>query len=172
MNEKDISKSKLAEMLGKSRQYVGRILNETANLTVDSIAKIACVLNKSVQVRLYDHDEVLIAKSLDDYQMEGELNGTVSMAVKQDVSIIIKNPQRVTDMEMKSSSLLLNQFFIKKLNIYWAHGINPDCDVEHIDMTFNYNVGQRKDEQNQFRLLLIVKFSPGEGKSGILEKFR
>ena len=61
MEEKSISKTELANRLGKSRQYVSRILNETANFTLDSIAKIAAALEKDVVLRLMDYeDEVVI----------------------------------------------------------------------------------------------------------------
>ena len=59
MEEDNISKSELAEMLGKSRQYVGRILNETANFTVDTIAQMACALGRQVEVRIYNKNETL-----------------------------------------------------------------------------------------------------------------
>lgn len=59
MEENDISKTQLAERLGKSRQYVTRILNETANFTLKSIAEITCALDMQVQTRIYRQDEVL-----------------------------------------------------------------------------------------------------------------
>ena len=59
MEENNISKVKLADKLGKSRQYVTRILNETANFTLKSIAEIACALEMQVQARIYAQDEIL-----------------------------------------------------------------------------------------------------------------
>jgi len=41
MDEEGISKSQLAKRLGKSRQYVGRVLNETANFTIKSVATVS-----------------------------------------------------------------------------------------------------------------------------------
>ena len=61
MEEESISKTELARRLGKSRQYVSRILNETANFTLDSVARIAAALKKDVVLRLVDYeDEVVI----------------------------------------------------------------------------------------------------------------
>lgn len=61
MEEESISKTELAQRLGKSRQYVSRILNETANFTLDSVARIAAALKKDVVLRLVDYeDEVVI----------------------------------------------------------------------------------------------------------------
>ena len=61
MEEESISKTELANRLGKSRQYVSRILNETANFTLDSIARIAAALEKDVVLRLMNYeDEVVI----------------------------------------------------------------------------------------------------------------
>jgi DNA-binding phage protein len=59
MEDNKISKVKLAKKLGKSRQYVTRILNETANFTLKSIAEIACALDMQAQARIYAQDEVL-----------------------------------------------------------------------------------------------------------------
>jgi len=62
MEEEGISKSQLAERLGKSRQYVGRVLNETANFTIDSISKIAVALERDVILRLKTYSEVVEIK--------------------------------------------------------------------------------------------------------------
>jgi len=61
LEEESISKTELANRLGKSRQYVSRILNETANFTLDSVARIAAALGKDVVLRLVNYeDEVVI----------------------------------------------------------------------------------------------------------------
>ncbi|MBN1546322.1 MAG: helix-turn-helix transcriptional regulator [Syntrophaceae bacterium] len=52
MEMENINRSQLAERLGKSRQYVSRILNETANFTIDSLAEIAIALNRKIEVRM------------------------------------------------------------------------------------------------------------------------
>lgn len=52
MDEQGVSKSQLAQRLGKSRQYVGRILNETANFTIDSIAQLLCALNCDIKLTI------------------------------------------------------------------------------------------------------------------------
>jgi transcriptional regulator with XRE-family HTH domain len=54
MEAEGINKSQLAKMLGKSRQYISRVLNETANFTIDSLAEIACALNRKIEVRIID----------------------------------------------------------------------------------------------------------------------
>ena len=61
MEKESISVIELADRLGKSRQYVSRVLNETANFTLDSVARIAAALKKDVVLRLVDYeDEVVI----------------------------------------------------------------------------------------------------------------
>ena len=50
MEDQGLSKSQLAQKLGKSRQYVGRVLNERANLTFERIAEFACALGMRVSV--------------------------------------------------------------------------------------------------------------------------
>ncbi|NOQ23528.1 MAG: helix-turn-helix domain-containing protein [Candidatus Aegiribacteria sp.] len=62
MDEEGISKSQLAKRLGKSRQYVGRVLNETANFTIKSVARIAAALGKDVVLRLKSYTEVVEIK--------------------------------------------------------------------------------------------------------------
>lgn len=47
-----MNKQALAKQLDRSRQYVSRVLNETANFTIDSIARIACALDAEVEMRI------------------------------------------------------------------------------------------------------------------------
>jgi len=51
MEEKNIKKIDLAEKIGKSRQYVGRVLNESANFTIRSMVEIAIALNMDIEVK-------------------------------------------------------------------------------------------------------------------------
>jgi len=61
MEKESITVSELAGRLGKSRQYVSRVLNETANFTLNSVARVAAALEKDVVLRLVDYeDEVVI----------------------------------------------------------------------------------------------------------------
>jgi DNA-binding phage protein len=53
MGDRSMSKKGLAETLGKSRQYVGRVLNETANFTIETMAEIACALGMRLSIRLH-----------------------------------------------------------------------------------------------------------------------
>ena len=57
MHEQGINRNQLAAKLGKSRQYVGRILNENANFTLETLAEFACALDMHVSARLYARDE-------------------------------------------------------------------------------------------------------------------
>ena len=47
----------LAEKLGKSRQYVSRILNEKANFTFETMAAITCALDARVAARMFTPGE-------------------------------------------------------------------------------------------------------------------
>ena len=51
MAEQNISKTKLAKLIRRSRQYVGRVLEEKSNFTLKSIATFACALNLEVSIR-------------------------------------------------------------------------------------------------------------------------
>lgn len=70
MEEKALNKSQLAERLGKSRQYVGRVLNETANFTIDSIAQISTALEMDVVLRLKKPTDVAIIRPYSDWILE------------------------------------------------------------------------------------------------------
>jgi transcriptional regulator with XRE-family HTH domain len=54
MEERRINKNQLAAMLGKSRQYVGRVLNETANFTIETMAEISCALGKKLEISMIE----------------------------------------------------------------------------------------------------------------------
>ncbi len=64
MNKQGINKKELAEKLGKSKQYVGRVLNENANFTLKSLAEIACALDMNVEARLYPRDEHIVFEKI------------------------------------------------------------------------------------------------------------
>lgn len=63
MEEQGLNRAQLAKRLGESRQYVTRVLNEKANFTLETVAKLACVLNRRVAVRMYACQQDQIAKS-------------------------------------------------------------------------------------------------------------
>lgn len=44
MEEQGVNRSDLAERLGKSRQWVSRVLNEGDNFTVATVARLSCAL--------------------------------------------------------------------------------------------------------------------------------
>jgi transcriptional regulator with XRE-family HTH domain len=68
MAEKGLNKNALSKKLGKTRQYVGRILNESANFTFRTIAEIACALGRQVSVRMIAADErLVVVKSVTQY---------------------------------------------------------------------------------------------------------
>lgn len=58
MESQGVDRSELARRLGKSRQYVSRVLNERANFTLDSLAQIACALDMSITARIHSPENV------------------------------------------------------------------------------------------------------------------
>jgi ribosome-binding protein aMBF1 (putative translation factor) len=50
MDEEGVSKSMLAERVHKSRQYIGRVLNETANFTIESMVELCFALNLKLEI--------------------------------------------------------------------------------------------------------------------------
>jgi len=73
MEKESISVSELAGRLGKSRQYVSRVLNETANFTLNSVARIAAALEKDVVLRLVDYDDEVVIRPF--VKQEGREDG-------------------------------------------------------------------------------------------------
>lgn len=63
MEEEEINKSQLAKRMKKSKQYISRILNETANFTFKSLAEIACALNHKVETRIFKKNKYLLISS-------------------------------------------------------------------------------------------------------------
>lgn len=57
LKAKNWSPTQLAKKMGKSRQYVCRILDEQANFTFKTIAEIACALELRVDARMFPRDE-------------------------------------------------------------------------------------------------------------------
>jgi len=73
MEENGMNKNQLSKKLGKSRQYVNRILNETANFTLDTLAKFACALNCKIEARIINKDKSLISSLAYKKEPESEL---------------------------------------------------------------------------------------------------
>lgn len=47
-----LNKKTLAEKLGFSRQYIGRVLNENANFTIETMAAFAIALNMKLIIKM------------------------------------------------------------------------------------------------------------------------
>lgn len=52
MKEDGVTQQMLADRIGVKRQYISRILNETANFTLETIAALAVALNRIPTVKL------------------------------------------------------------------------------------------------------------------------
>ena len=57
MENSGINKKKLAEILKKSRQYVGRVLNENANFTIETMSMFSCALKLHFEINIIDPEE-------------------------------------------------------------------------------------------------------------------
>jgi transcriptional regulator with XRE-family HTH domain len=62
LDKKNISKSDLAKLMGKSRQYISRILNETVNFTLDTLAQISCALDEDINIKLGSSEQIFKQK--------------------------------------------------------------------------------------------------------------
>ncbi len=52
MEEKKISQKELAKLIGKSKQYVSRILNEKQNFTINTLALFSCALDCDMKIKI------------------------------------------------------------------------------------------------------------------------
>lgn len=59
LERQGLSQSELAERVGWSRQYASRMLKSQMNLTIDTMAKLACALGLRLEIKLHRPDEHL-----------------------------------------------------------------------------------------------------------------
>lgn len=59
MEEEEVNRNQLANKMGKSRQYVGRSLNEQANFTLKRLAEFAVALGRKVAIVFHKKNEVV-----------------------------------------------------------------------------------------------------------------
>ena len=57
LQEKKISQTELAKKIGRSRQYISRVLNEKANFTIETLAQFACALDCDLSVSMLQKTE-------------------------------------------------------------------------------------------------------------------
>ena len=62
MEEQGLNRNTLAAKLGKSRQYIGKILDEEqpANFTIDTLAELSSALGINLHVRMLPENERMI----------------------------------------------------------------------------------------------------------------
>lgn len=63
MEKKGLSKTDLAQELNKSPQYISKIINETANFTIESMAAISCALGMTLEINMYEKVATAITDS-------------------------------------------------------------------------------------------------------------
>ncbi len=73
MEDNGINRNQLAKKMGKSRQYIGRVLSEKANFTLERLAALACALDRDIAVRMFRRDETLAIRDLPDYGLSDHL---------------------------------------------------------------------------------------------------
>lgn len=65
MEAAEISPAELARRMGVSRARVAKILNETKNFQMETMARMAAALNREVAIRLLSPAEVIVKRSTD-----------------------------------------------------------------------------------------------------------
>ena len=66
MGDADVNQARLARLLNVSPQFVTKILRTNANLTIETMAKIALVLGCQVRIHIASRDSVTAWKDLPD----------------------------------------------------------------------------------------------------------
>ena len=67
MQEEGFTKGSLAEKLGKSRQYVSRVLNEEANFTIETMVQFCLALNRQLSLLVHRPEEMAVTKPRPSY---------------------------------------------------------------------------------------------------------
>lgn len=67
MQEEGHTKGSLAEKLGKSRQYVSRVLNEEANFTIETMVQFCLALNRQLSLLVHRPNEMAVSKPRPSY---------------------------------------------------------------------------------------------------------
>ena len=78
MDEKKISRSDLAKLLGTSPSNISQILNGNRNLTLDTICDISMALESDVQINFKDTYDQISCNHIvfkDEYTLEGYAEG-------------------------------------------------------------------------------------------------
>ena len=82
MEEEDISKAELARRIGKTKQYISRILNENANFTLESLVDFALALGRTVSISFVksspkinaEHNYESYKDFFSDFQLDAEIH--------------------------------------------------------------------------------------------------
>ncbi len=61
MEKKGLSKTDLAHKLKTSPQYISKIINETANFTIESMAAISCALGMKLEIKMQEIDGSMLS---------------------------------------------------------------------------------------------------------------
>ena len=59
MEKQGIRKTDLAQKLNKSPQYISKIINETANFTIESMAAISSALGMTLEIKMHSKEEAI-----------------------------------------------------------------------------------------------------------------
>lgn len=113
MEEEGLNRNQLARKLGKSRQYIGRVLNESANFTLERLAEFACGLGRRITVRMVRQDQALVVEDLPDYGLSDDsfqtfAQQTLTAARDEEVSTSDEVPTHV-DYDIKSDFAATSQ---------------------------------------------------------------
>lgn len=57
MEKKGLNRTDLAQKLNKSPQYISKIINETANFTIESMAAISCALGMTLEIKMHHKED-------------------------------------------------------------------------------------------------------------------
>ena len=69
MDKKQVSQAELANSIGKSRQYVFRILNEKRNFTIKSLASFACALDCDLNLSITERNTAVNGEANEDVEI-------------------------------------------------------------------------------------------------------
>jgi len=95
LEKQELSKASFAEKLNKSRQYVGKVLNETANFTIESMVAISCALGMNLKIEFSKPIEISLPQKIYEFIVQ-PVNNMIDKSFVIDYS---KPPKEILENE-------------------------------------------------------------------------
>jgi len=107
MEKQGISQKGLADKMGNSEAYISKVLNGYANLSINSISKIALALNAAPHIHVSPKEKIIEWKERDSYKSQPEVVFESALNISSD------NIMYITDLEEDTPDRYTERFKIQ-----------------------------------------------------------